>query len=205
MTHVFLSYSHNDREYVKRLKQSLQNEGFEIWNDQDIEAGSRWFKEITSAIKRSSAVIVVMTTLGEESEWVEKEILYAIDCKKQIFPLLLEGQVFALLINQQFEDVRGKKLPAEGFYNQLAKSTPRKKTQQSFNERQLNIDRTTLEYVTHTEGHAFIGNTEFDGIDIPISIPNNDRQRHTLIVGNAGSGKTALLQNLAIQDINHWC
>jgi signal transduction histidine kinase len=60
-----------------------------------------------------------MTPDSEASEWVEREILLAMDEGKPVFPVLLQGKVFPILINKQYVDVREGKLPPESFYRQL--------------------------------------------------------------------------------------
>jgi len=48
---------------------------------------------------------------------------------------------------------------------------------------------------------AFFGKTTFRNIENKFGIKVDDRRRHMYIVGKTGMGKTALLENLAIQDI----
>lgn len=46
-----------------------------------------------------------------------------------------------------------------------------------------------------------LGTNEFRGIKKPIRLANNDRRRHTYIIGQTGTGKSKLLENLAFQDM----
>jgi len=46
-----------------------------------------------------------------------------------------------------------------------------------------------------------LGYNEFRGIKKPIRLANNDRRRHTYIIGQTGTGKSNLLENLAYQDM----
>lgn len=46
-----------------------------------------------------------------------------------------------------------------------------------------------------------LGYNEFRGAKKPIRLSNNDRRRHTYIVGQTGTGKSVLLENLAYQDM----
>ncbi len=121
MSHVFISYSHEDREYVQRLEAALLERGFDVWNDERIDYGERWFRTIIEAIEGCAAFIVVMTSSSHESEWVEREILFALDKGKPIFPLLLRGERFPLLITTQYVDVTNGRTPSAGFYSRLAK------------------------------------------------------------------------------------
>ena len=40
MSHIFISYSHKDSEYVEKLEQKLIEEGFNVWIDHRIDYGS---------------------------------------------------------------------------------------------------------------------------------------------------------------------
>jgi len=46
-----------------------------------------------------------------------------------------------------------------------------------------------------------IGYNEFRGVKKPIRLSTNDRRRHTYIIGQTGTGKSVLLENLAYQDM----
>lgn len=47
-----------------------------------------------------------------------------------------------------------------------------------------------------------IGKTNFRGQERLVAIKDNDRLRHTYMIGKTGTGKTTLYQNMALQDIN---
>ncbi|MBI4062335.1 type IV secretion system DNA-binding domain-containing protein, partial [Candidatus Gottesmanbacteria bacterium] len=47
----------------------------------------------------------------------------------------------------------------------------------------------------------FIGTSRYRGIDRPINIGEDDRRRHTYIIGKTGTGKSQLLEEMALQDI----
>jgi len=46
-----------------------------------------------------------------------------------------------------------------------------------------------------------LGTNEFRGIKKPIRLSTNDRRRHTYIIGQTGTGKSKLLENMAFQDM----
>ncbi len=48
-----------------------------------------------------------------------------------------------------------------------------------------------------------LGHNLYRGIDIPIRIQSPDRRRHMYIIGQTGTGKTAFLENLIVQDIQN--
>ena len=119
MAHIFVSYSHKDQIYARAFANDLRKHGFDVWIDDRIDYGDRWFEEIEQAIVECAAFTILMSPDSRQSEWVQKEILIAKREKKPIFPLLLSGQEFGLLIDMQFADVTSGTLPNAEFYRDL--------------------------------------------------------------------------------------
>jgi formylglycine-generating enzyme required for sulfatase activity len=117
--HVFISYVHEDQPYTRKLADSLRQRGLEVWMDDRIESGDRWWKTIVHAIDASAAFVVVMTPDAEKSEWVEREVMVALDEGKPVFPLLLRGRRFPLLVTTQYADVTDGRMPPNEFYERL--------------------------------------------------------------------------------------
>jgi len=117
--HVFISYSREDQTYTRKLVDSLHRQGFDVWIDDRIDFGERWWQSIVQAIRASAAFVVVMTPESEKSPWVERELLLALKEGKKIFPLLLRGEEFPILINAQYANVRSGQMPPEDFYDRL--------------------------------------------------------------------------------------
>jgi len=46
-----------------------------------------------------------------------------------------------------------------------------------------------------------LGNNAFRGVETPVRLSDNDRRRHLYILGQTGTGKSNLLENLIMQDI----
>jgi nucleotide-binding universal stress UspA family protein len=122
--HVFISYAREDKAYAHDLAADLRTHGLGVWMDDRIDFGDRWWQTIVQAVRASAAAIVVMTPAAEESEWVEKEILLAQREGKPIFPLLLRGREFPLLITVQYADVTRGQMPPASFYERLARVAP---------------------------------------------------------------------------------
>jgi serine/threonine protein kinase len=120
--HVFISYSRRDKEYARQLAEYLRRGGFKVWIDDQIDYGDAWFREINEAIKSCAAFALLMSPDSEQSEWVQKEILLAKRYKRPIFPLLLSGEEFPIVIDIQFADVRGGALPDTDFYRRLRRA-----------------------------------------------------------------------------------
>ena len=120
LNHLFISYSRRDKGYAGQLTERLQQSGFNVWIDAQIEYGEMWFREIDEAIKTCAAFVLLMSPESYESEWVQKEILLAKRYKKPIFPLLLDGEEFPIVIDLQFADVRGGAMPDANFHRRRA-------------------------------------------------------------------------------------
>lgn len=102
--YIFISHSSEDNTFTLFLAESLRSAKINVWVDLDsIKQRHRWLRSIENAITNCTAVIVVMSTDGRESEWVERETLLALDLKKPIYVALLEEIQLPLhLINLQY-------------------------------------------------------------------------------------------------------
>ncbi len=127
MGYIFISYSHKDKDYVHRLQDALQNEGFEVWIDDRIDYGDEWPKVVARNLDASDGVIVVLSNNSYESDMVQNEVTRAREKHKPIFPLLLEGENWLIVQAKQFVDVRDGSLPTEKFYKRLSSVTLRNK------------------------------------------------------------------------------
>lgn len=123
--YLFLSYSHADQDYVRRLAVDLHAHGFAVWFDDQIDLGERWWPTIVQAVNDCMAMVVVMSPEAEGSTWVQREIMLAQRRGKPILPLLLRGEGLTLLIEQQHADVRAMQMPPDSFYSRLRRAIAR--------------------------------------------------------------------------------
>jgi formylglycine-generating enzyme required for sulfatase activity len=109
MTQVFISYSRKDLIFIERLADDLGAAGLEVWYDlSGLDGGTRWGQEIQSAIQKSQIFVVVLSPNSIESQWVEREFMYADSLKKKIIPLLYQPcETPMWFINLHFIDVQG--------------------------------------------------------------------------------------------------
>lgn len=106
MSHIFISYSKKDIDQARYVRTNLQKMSISTWMDEErLETGDEWIKSIKNAIKSANAVIVLMSHNSEESTWVNREIQYAEDLKKPIYPILINGQPFFRLRDLQYETI----------------------------------------------------------------------------------------------------
>jgi formylglycine-generating enzyme required for sulfatase activity len=121
MSHIFISYSKQNKTYARKLADQLKQEGFEVWIDDRIDYGDTWERAIFKAIDQCLAFVVIMTPESYESDWVLRECQYADKRKKPQFPVLLDGEEFPRYVSTQYADVRGGILLGENFLKRLSK------------------------------------------------------------------------------------
>lgn len=130
MSHVFISYSTQNRSYASQLADKLRLEGFNVWIDNiRLRSSEDWWRSIVLAIDTCAAFVVILTPDSDQSKWVQREITLADQRNKPIFPLLLAGSIdtpnWALFVRTQYADMRIRQLPDAAFYDQLAHHAPR--------------------------------------------------------------------------------
>lgn len=84
---IFISYSSFDSLIIDEIIAKLTKKNVNVWRDvNNIRGGDSFIKEIPAAIKNSQVVLLLLTPEAEESKWVEREIITAIDEGKEIIP-----------------------------------------------------------------------------------------------------------------------
>ncbi len=88
--YIFISYAHKDSDEVLPIIDAMQKNGFRIWFDQGIEAGTEWPEFIAEHLDSAENVIVFMSNAAVESKNCRREINYAIDINKEPLVVYLE-------------------------------------------------------------------------------------------------------------------
>ena len=93
---VFISYKHEDKDKAFEIQELIEGWGVKTWIDKDGIFSSYDFKEvIEKAIENTQIVIFLSSALSNQSDYVKKEIQYAICCNKRIIPIMLDNAPFA--------------------------------------------------------------------------------------------------------------
>ena|GEM_PF-484191 len=88
---VFISYVRGEEDFANRLIGDLNAAGHTCWIDtSSIKGGDEWVMTIAEGIINSYALVVIVTLKALRSKWVQKEILWALQKRKPVIPLILE-------------------------------------------------------------------------------------------------------------------
>jgi len=92
----FISYSHKDKEFVRKLAQSLREKGFIIWFDEkEIDLGEPVWTRIGDGLGKCNAYLIMLSPHSINSPSVMNELELALerrsrDSSFKIIPILLE-------------------------------------------------------------------------------------------------------------------
>ena len=93
--HVFISHSHQDREYVEQLISQLEERGVKTWYSvSDIRKGTLWTAEIRKAISRCNWMTVIVSKNSANSKWIQREIDLAVTAahlEDRIIPVAIDN------------------------------------------------------------------------------------------------------------------
>ena len=110
--HFFMSYSRDDADLQRRIIAELRGRGINVWVDiENLIPGSPvWEREIERSIRAAAGIIVLLSPGSHNSEWVRREISFAEQNEKRIFPILVSGDeddsIPLRLSNHQYVDLR---------------------------------------------------------------------------------------------------
>jgi hypothetical protein len=107
MTHIFISYSSQDKDFALRVVADLQRY-FEVWIDKgQLKGGLEWEQMIDKALLDCQVFVVLVSPQSNDSQWVARETIRAEQLGKYRIPLLLDGTLPLRLLNVQYVDFQG--------------------------------------------------------------------------------------------------
>lgn len=91
--YFFISYSRADSAIVKKLVAELRERDVNAWVDTEnlVPGSPEWEREIERSIRGSSGLIVVLSPEANNSQWVRRELSFAEENDKPMFPVLVRG------------------------------------------------------------------------------------------------------------------
>jgi hypothetical protein len=85
--YVFVCYSHDDRDTVVEQIHWLKSQGFSVWFDEAIEAGSRWSDDLARAVEGCAAFLYFVSPRSVGSRHCLDEVHFALECSRPIVPV----------------------------------------------------------------------------------------------------------------------
>ena len=85
--YVFVCYAHDDRDIVVEQIRWLKSQGFSVWFDEAIEAGSRWSDDLARAVEGCAAFLYFMSPRSVSSRHCLDEVHFALECSRPIVPV----------------------------------------------------------------------------------------------------------------------
>jgi len=88
---IFLSYAQPDEHFARALSSQLERRGFSVWSPaEELLPGDNVWLRIGEALKKSKAMIVLLSPDSMRSEYVRREIEYALgdpNYEGRLFPV----------------------------------------------------------------------------------------------------------------------
>jgi formylglycine-generating enzyme required for sulfatase activity len=92
--HVFISFASTDSALAHRVVGVLEQAGLRCWfSDRDIAPATSYPAVITDAIKKSGAVLLLLTEASNQSPHVTREIELAFTARRPILPVRIGGAI----------------------------------------------------------------------------------------------------------------
>jgi len=110
MSGIFLSHSHEDKVFARRLARDLSVHWLEVWLDEaEIRVGDSLLRKIAAAIDHVDYVVAIISDTSVKSKWVQLELDIAMNreiaerrvfvlpvlCTKAQVPSFLRGKLYA--------------------------------------------------------------------------------------------------------------
>jgi WD40 repeat protein len=199
MSSLFISYSSVDRAVAERLIAELRAADFgAVFLDADpvdgIMPGRKWESEIYAALRRTSAVVFLLSDTSVVSQWCFAELALARSLGKPIYPVRISGSVrLDLLADLQEIDLRAEHgLPA-GLSGELRRAGLRE--EEAFDWDPARSPYPGLEAFGPDDAAVFFGRRTETGQILDLLQPALSRGagRWVCLLGPSGSGKSSLL------------
>lgn len=89
--HVFLSYSHSDRDWADSLAQALSKQKVRVWTDALIRPGELVTDSIETALAQSKYIVFLVSPNSTRSSWAAFELGAALGMGKPVLPVVSAG------------------------------------------------------------------------------------------------------------------
>ena len=91
---IFLSHSHNDEIFARKVASLLQSYGLNVWEaSNEIFPGDNWAAKISQGLQESNAMVVLLTPESLKSIYVQRDVEYALGAQEyseRLIPVLVD-------------------------------------------------------------------------------------------------------------------
>lgn len=105
MKKVFISYSRRDQEAVEQLVEDLRQVGIDVWHDQALSGGQKWWDNILSQIRECDVFIFALSPASENSEACNRELDYVVKLGRPILPVLVAPGINLNLLTAPLNEI----------------------------------------------------------------------------------------------------
>jgi len=88
---IFLSYCREDAELAKTLRAKLEEKRVSVWLDLEQITVGNWKERVTSGLRSSRALVLLMTDASLAAQAVKKELDFAMKIGAPIVPVIVDG------------------------------------------------------------------------------------------------------------------
>jgi tetratricopeptide (TPR) repeat protein len=119
---VFASYAHADKLDVYPIIKYLNKMNIKIWYDEGIPVSENWKKSIAYNLERCKTFLVFVSPQIHNSEYVKKEISFALKKHKPFFAVYLKETALPTELEFEMADIQAMMkhlMPKDKFYSKL--------------------------------------------------------------------------------------
>nr|CAA6805932.1 MAG: TIR protein [uncultured Thiotrichaceae bacterium] len=107
MHDIFISYSHQDHDWVARLAATLEKQGYGVWWDRELLASQDYAERIEIALNVSHCILTVWSPNSVKSKWVRAESGRGFNQDKLVPVLMADSDIPIPFDSVHTADLRG--------------------------------------------------------------------------------------------------
>lgn len=199
MGYAFISYSTKNQASADAMRELFKKHNIDTWMaPYDIPAGSEYAEVLYDTLIGCSCLVLMLTDVSQNSQWVRKEVNIAITNGKTVIPVQLEevelnSSMKFYLIDQQIVPVHiieEKSIEIQNILNSVISITGKNIT--SFksiidvsHDQDDTIKQTKKETTAYVDGSNEVIDENFDSDDVELTIEQQTRL-HACVCGHCG-------------------
>ncbi|MEO8267089.1 MAG: TIR domain-containing protein [Ilumatobacteraceae bacterium] len=86
---VFVSYARRDRATVDALLQDIRRARHDVWVDEELTGGQRWWDTILGTIRGADVFVIALSPDWLTSKACAAELQYAVACNRALLPIMV--------------------------------------------------------------------------------------------------------------------